>query len=163
MPDEARQKAELTVVLSFFTLLALSGLVLIGVIVNDFACARASHHWPSVDGVVLSESGGGAVRYAYIHKGESYEAERVAFFTGGFSKDLSRTYRPGQSVRVYVDPEKPSAAVIAPGGSSLVFLASALLCGLLVFIGAGGLIRTLMNGAQLEFSSADALEESPAR
>ena len=153
MPEEAVRKAELTVVLMFFALLALTGIVFGGFVVQDFACARASHGWPTADGVILSapESGAGKVRYAYVFAGENHEGRRITYITGRFSRDEAKQYSPGEAVTVHVDPDKPSASVLEPGGASGIFLFGAFLSGLLIFVGAGGMIRTLMNGAGEEF------------
>lgn len=158
MPEEVQRKAELTVVLMVFVALTAVGILLVGLTVRDFARARASFSWPTVSGVVLSDPEWSAEspRYAYVVAGQTHESRRVGFFRPPFSGGDYGRLQPGDPVTLHVDPDNPSVAVIEPGGSGLVFLVLSLIAALFVFIGAGGALRTLMNGGSDEWISGEA-------
>lgn len=160
MPEEVLRKAELTVVLMFFVALAAAGIILIVVTVQDFARARASFSWPAVEAVILSASEGEsqAPRYAYVVDGERHTSRRIGFFRLPFAGRVYDDVAPGMAVTVYVDPEKPSVAVLKPGGSSLIFLLMSLIAAVLVFVGVGGSIRTLMNADDEDWIDGEAFE-----
>jgi hypothetical protein len=160
MPEEVQRKAELTVVLMVFTAFAALGVLLISFTVQDFARARASYMWPTVSGVVLSDPDGAASRprYAYVVDGETYQSRRIGFFQRPFSGRAFAGLAPGQKVKIYVDPEKPSVSVLKPGGSSLVFLFMSMMAAFLIFVGFGGAIRTLMNGGAQDWFEEDGFE-----
>lgn len=117
-----------------------------GYAVNDYARARASAAWPVYEGVVLSKRGrnDSTMRYVYSVDGRSYESKRIRFFSGMLSTDAETLKAgPGERVRVYVDPEKHSFAVLAPGGAGSVFVIASVFAGACVFLGVGGIVRTL--------------------
>jgi hypothetical protein len=146
MPQEGRSKVEFGVALAVFALLAAAGILLASAVVEDFSKARASRDWKPVDGVVLSkdEERASIIRYAYVAGGRGHESRRVRFFSGLLYPAPTASLRPGESVPVYVDPDDPETAVLMPGGSGTLFALAALGAGALVFIGLGGIIRTLM-------------------
>jgi len=120
----------------------LGGGIFFAIGLSAILTASASKGWPSVDGVIVSSevqsdwSSAPAgtpqhrsgtqrvyradVRYAYTVDGQEYEGDRVEF--GGFSSSNAKrayrivgTYRKGQTVAVYYDPNDPSRAVLEPG------------------------------------------------
>jgi hypothetical protein len=156
MPDdEVITKTELSVALAFFLLLALAGIWLGGVAVQDFARARASVSWPESDGVVLSPRENG-FRYAYVANGSSYESGRVRFLTANFLTAKFEKPQPGAPLIVRYNPENGAEAVLIAGGSGGVFALIVGLAGLLLFVGLGGLIRTILIGRALEEDDDDA-------
>jgi len=151
MDDTLKSRSDVSIVLVFFIALTIAGAAAAGYAVNDYARARASAAWPVYDGVVLSARGrGDDMRYVYSVNGRIYEGARRRFFSGLFSRDgESLTAAPGETVRVYVDPENHGFAVLAPGGSGAVFVIASVLAGSCVFLGVGGIVRTLtVAGAQ---------------
>lgn len=150
MPEESITKVELTVALAFFALLTVLGVSLGGYSVQDFARARASMLWPKVEGVVLSDESAAAFRYAYVADGKTHEARRIRFFTAHIAQKKFARPEAGGEVIVRVDPQDSRLSVIQPGGSGAVFALIAAFAGVLVFIGLGGLIRTLLLGRDLE-------------
>lgn len=161
MPEEVQRKAELTIVLLFFVALAGAGIVLIIMTVQDFARARSSFTWPEASAVVLSdpEHNSARPRYVYVVGGETYESRRIGFFRLPIPGGKHAQLAPGDNVTIYVDPDNPSIAVLQPGGSSLVFLLMSLAAAVLVFFGAGGAIRTLMNSGEDDWAADDASYE----
>ena len=146
MDPGLRQRARISVVLVFFTALAILGVVGVGFVVTDYSRARGSVSWAVVDGVVLGHRRGGGdhLRYVYSVNGKPYESTRIRFFTGGLAdRQEVSTYKPGVRVNVYVSPRFPGTSVLQPGGSPFVFLSVFLFCGVCVFLGVGGVVRTL--------------------
>lgn len=144
MDEDAVKNVQVAVVAMFFLLLA--GLGLAGSIftVTDYAKARASRHWPVVDGVILE----GALpdckplRYVYSVDGRMIESQRTRFFTSrGEIDQASIECRPGGEVALYVSPRDPKAAVLVIGASTSVFLGSLFICAISAFVGVGGLVR----------------------
>lgn len=152
MPEEAKLRLEMGLAIALFSALTVLGIVIGGLGVHDFARARASLVWPVSEGVVLSEKAGEpGLRYAYSFNGRNYESRRVRFFTAAFGKAPPiAAQEPGDRVGVSVDPSDPAVAVLAPGGSGVVFAIVAAVAGVLVFVGLGGLIRTIAEAASLE-------------
>lgn len=150
MPEESITKGELTVALAFFALLTVLGVSLGGYAVQDFARARSSMLWPKVEGVVLSDEGAAAFRYAYVADGKTHDARRIRFFTAHVAQKKFERPGPGKKVTVRVDPADAELSVVQPGGSGAVFALFAAFAGVLVFVGLGGLIRTLLLGRDLE-------------
>ena len=145
MEDSLKSRSDISVVLIFFIALTILGVIGAGYAVNDYARARASATWPVYDGVVLSRRGpGAALRYAYSVDGRTYETGRVRFFSGLLSRETAATQAgAGETVKVYVDPDNHAFAVLAPGGGGAVFVAASLITGACVFLGVGGVVRTL--------------------
>jgi hypothetical protein len=107
-----------------------------------FAVARfsmrrlaASTHWPTVPGIVLESavattSNGHrqlyrpVVRYRYEVDGQRYEGSRIGWGAlAGFRKftrarRLLDGYRPGGTIAVYHDPQRPSLAVLQPDAAA---------------------------------------------
>lgn len=151
MPQEAKLRLELGLAVALFSALTVLGVVIGGFGVHDFARARASLVWPVAEGIVLSQAQEApGLRYAYSFNGRTYESTRIRFFTARFSKTPIAEQAPGDSVGVSVNPVEPEVSALAPGGSGLVFAIIALVAGALVFIGLGGLIRTIAEAARLE-------------
>jgi hypothetical protein len=143
MVRDAKVRAEICARTAAFLLLALAGTILGAATVRDFARARASLEWPAVDGVVLSSPENGELRYAYVAAGKTHQSSRARFATAILSS--SAAPKPaGAPIKVRVDPKRPSLSVLEPGGSAAVFAAAATGAGLLVFVGLGGMIRTLL-------------------
>ena len=151
MADRVRQETELTVAMILFIALTITGVAFGGFIVRDFACARASESWSQVEAVVLS-SESDRFRYAYVADGSTHESSRVAFVTTGFSLRPKFEADPGDRVKARADPADASQSVILTGGSGHVFSAYAAPASLCVFIGVGGLIRTLIISREQEKS-----------
>ncbi|MFZ5617747.1 MAG: DUF3592 domain-containing protein [Pseudomonadota bacterium] len=127
-----------------FGAVAASGVVAAYAAVEDYARARASRGWPTVDGVVLSRDGEeDGVRYAWFDGEVSHTGERVRFWTGALYAS-GAVYEPGEQVKVRVSPEDGAVAVIEPGGSAVIFAVALAFGAFLVFIGLAGLIRLTM-------------------
>jgi hypothetical protein len=152
MYGELRVASESLVAFALFGAMLALGLALGGFAVHDFSKARASQTWPAVEGVVLSSPGNnGGLRYAYSVDGQSYAATREAFVSAiSFG---ARPRAPGETVQVYVDPNRPDVSVLSPGGSGLFFFGVAAIAGLLAFFGLGGAIRILSSAVQVETES----------
>lgn len=124
------------------------GAVLVNFAVKDFGRAHASLTWPSTDGVVLGQDIDGdhpkaAIRYAYFVDGHNYQSRRIRFFTARFSGMDMPNYTVGQTVTVFTKPDKPSISVLQQGGSGAVFAVLVLIGWILIFVGLGGVVRTV--------------------
>jgi hypothetical protein len=150
MSDDAKYRAELLLAAGFFVTLAISGVLLAGFGVRDFAFARASLSWPSVEAVMLSAPAGNGVRYVYSVDGRKYESRRARFFTASFGRAAEIDAPPGDVVPVAYDPAHPSRSVLEPGGSGAVFFATVAAGALLTFLGLGGIVRLLSEAAVLD-------------
>lgn len=127
-----------------FGVVAAAGVVAAYAAVEDFARARASLHWPAVEGVVLSrEQGDKSVRYAWFDGSESHTGERVRFWTR-MLQPSGATYEPGSKIKVRVSPDDGALAVLEPGGSAVVFTVVLGFGAFLVFIGLAGIVRLTM-------------------
>lgn len=157
MSAELKSKSDISIVLFFFTALAVFGVAGGGFFVHDYARARASVSWPAVEGIVLSqlEEENARVRYVYSIGGRSYESTRERVFLSSFFAGAGREYRPGESVTVYVNPQENSYAVLQPGGAGAAFILCSLLSGLAVFFGVGGVIWALSRSADENFTLAE--------
>jgi hypothetical protein len=146
MSENPTSGGERTVALAMFAAIAGLGVFLLVFAVKDFARARASFDWVPIEGVVLSkdEANSARIRYAYVAGGHGHEATRVRFLSGLANEAKTSHLRPGEGVAVYVDPNNPEISVLRPGGSGLLFLGAATAAGALVFIGLGGIIRSLI-------------------
>jgi hypothetical protein len=156
MSAELKSKSDISIVLIFFTALAVFGIAGGGFFVHDYARARASVTWPRVDGVVLSQLDNerAHVRYVYSMDGRSYESTRERGFMARFTKNSSKDYRPGEAVVVYVNPEDHAYSVLYPGGAGAAFVFFSLLSGLAVFFGIGGVVWTLSRTSESSFALA---------
>ncbi|MFQ5563083.1 MAG: DUF3592 domain-containing protein [Parvularculaceae bacterium] len=165
MEPSLGKKAEISVVLGVFTAFAIIGVVTVAFAVEDFARARSSLSWTPVEGVILSGGGdenaaSASIRYAYSVDGRTYESQRLRFFTARFSGRMRTDFEAGQIVAVYVSPEDPSVSVLRPGGAGAAFAALVILGAAMVFIGLGGVFRTLTASA-LELIEAEAAYDRP--
>lgn len=159
MEDSLKNRSDVSVVLIFFIALTVFGVIAAGYAVNDYSRARASAAWPVYEGVVLSRRSRGddEMRYVYSVDGRSYEGKRIRFFSGFLSRDDDALRAgPGERVRVYVDPEKHDFAVLAPGGAGVVFVVASIFAGACIFLGVGGIVRTLT------IAGADGVRVEPA-
>ena len=102
--------------------------------------ARASEGWPSVDGTVVearpvSQGSGGkrrdgvAIAYRYTFNEREYSSDRYAVGTPSLpaqssvhAVQLADGYPAGRTIRVFVDPDDPESAVLAPGGTQKAWL-----------------------------------------
>jgi hypothetical protein len=125
-----------------FATMAVAGALLSYAAVEDYARARASVGWPTVDGVILSTLDG-KVRYAWFDGDENHVGERVRFKSAAF-RDSGLVYEPGQIVKARLSPENGSIAVLEPGGSPILFALALGVGAFLVFIGLAGLVRLAM-------------------
>ncbi|MEQ8178835.1 MAG: DUF3592 domain-containing protein [Amphiplicatus sp.] len=151
MPQEAKLRLELGLAVALFSVLTVLGVAIGGFGVHDFARARASLVWPVAEGVVLSQADNApGLRYAYSFNGRTYESTRIRFFTARFSASPIAEQTPGDVVGVSVNPAEPDVSALAPGGSGLVFAFIVLVAGVFVFVGLGGLIRTVAEASRLE-------------
>ena len=156
MAPELKKKSDISIVLIVFTALAVIGVACGGFIVRDYARSRASLAWPVVDGIVLSHLDGEAshLRYVYSFDGRSYESTRTRNFMGWFMNMSTPEYRPGESVVIYVDPDRHDYSVLFPGGSSAAFILLSLLSGASVFFGVGGVVWALSRTRDEALASA---------
>ncbi|MEM8770866.1 MAG: DUF3592 domain-containing protein [Pseudomonadota bacterium] len=149
MEKQLVSRSDVTTVLVLFLIIAVLGFLAAGFFVRDYSRARASHVWPVVEGIVLSRrpEDGGRVRYVYSYRGRTYEAHRERVFSAQFLKAPSQEFTPGAIMDVYVNPADPEFSVLYPGGATAAFVVFSLLSGLVVFIGVGGIVWTLSDGA----------------
>ncbi|MEM9496178.1 MAG: DUF3592 domain-containing protein [Pseudomonadota bacterium] len=150
MQRDLRQRLKISVVLVFFTGLAILGVVSGGLVVTDYARARASGSWQVVEGVMLRARAARPyeqtqpIRYVYSVNGKPFEGARIGFFTGAFAKTPDFSAMPaGARVDVYVSLRDPAFSVLQPGGAGWFFVVSFLASSAAVFIGVGGVVRTL--------------------
>ena len=156
MPPELKTKSDISIVLIFFTALAIFGVAGGGFVVTDYARARSSLSWPAVEGIVLSRLDGETAprRYVYSYDGRSYETTRRRNFMGLFLPAPHAELRPGQPVTVYVNPAEPDYAVLYPGGAGAAFVVLSLLAGCAVFFGVGGVVWALSRASVRQLSFA---------
>jgi hypothetical protein len=126
-----------------FGSVAACGVVAAYAAVEDYARARASLGWPTVEGVVLSNEQGDGVRYAWFDGEASHTGERVRFWTGALHQS-GEVYDPGRRIDVHLSPDDGAVAVVEPGGSAVIFLIALAFGGFLVFLGLAGVIRLTM-------------------
>jgi hypothetical protein len=157
MSEELKSKSDISIVLFFFTALAVLGIAGGGFFVHDYARARSSVSWPAVDGIVLSqlEEEHAKVRYVYSIDGRSYESTRERVFLSRFLNSGRGEYRPGESVTVFVNPQDHTYAVLKPGGAGATFIICSILSGFAVFFGIGGVIWALSRSAESGFALAE--------
>lgn len=157
MSAELKSKSDISIVLFFFTALAVFGVAGGGFFVHDYARARSSVSWPAVDGIVLSQldEARARVRYVYSIDGRSYESTRERVFLASFLSSSPQEYRPGESVTVFVNPQDHAYAILQPGGAGAAFIICSILSGLAVFFGIGGVVWALSRSAGSEFVLAE--------
>lgn len=150
MSPELKTRVELPISLLFFAALAFIGAAGGIFIAQDYARARASLAWPTVEGIVLSRLDGelAPVRYVYSVEGRSFESVRVGGFIALFARHAKRTYEPGEAVLVYVNPEDHAYSVLQPGGPAGVFVLFCVLCGAALFFGGGGLVYSFSKAGE---------------
>ena len=109
-----------------------------------------SLRWTQVDGVIISsevnlqEDGelySPDIAYEYTingskHAGTKVKAYLMRYNWPGPAKRLCERYRTGAAVKVYVDPNNPSNAVLEPGIDSRAFATGMGAGACLVFVGA---------------------------
>ena len=142
--------------ITFFAWVFMAGAAICVGVVKDYANARASYSWPTVEGVVLA-SASDEVAYAYSWDARTYQSSRIRFLTGtGFGAEPTQTWKAGDFLKVYVSPNRPDLAVLEPGGVRAVF-ALFLGCGaIFAFVGGGGLAVSLTpKRREQEFVSPD--------
>ncbi|MEO1240607.1 MAG: DUF3592 domain-containing protein [Pseudomonadota bacterium] len=151
-----KTKSDFSIILIFFGALAVVGVFAGGAIVQDYARARASASWPTVDGIVLSqlESASNRVRYVYSMNGRSHESTRERVFLARFSTMANVDYLPGENVMVFVNPQDHSYSVLYPGGAGVAFVIFSILSGACIFFGIGGIVWTLSQSAGQQFFTA---------
>lgn len=156
MTAELKSKSDISIVLMFFAALGVLGVFSAGFVVHDYARARASASWPSVEGIVLSRLEGdhSRVRYVYSYDGRSYESTRERVFLARFLKPAPPNYLPGETLAVFVNPKNHAYAVLYPGGAGAAFVLFFILSGACVFFGVGGVVWTLSQGAGETFLAA---------
>ena len=118
--------------IAFSSLFVVVGFVVVGFGINSLSNARASVHWPSTEGVVISstvdshrshDSGttySADITYTYIVHQDTLTSTSLKFgeVSTGNSSDARRyvnKYPAGQSVKVYYNEEDPYEAVLEPG------------------------------------------------
>lgn len=155
-----KSKSDFSIVLIFFGALAVIGVFAGGAFVQDYARARSSPSWPSVDGIVLSQldNAPDRVRYVYSMNGRSYESVRERVFLARFLNMARMDYLPGETVTVFVNPQDHSYSVLYPGGAGVAFVVFSILSGACIFFGIGGIVWTLSQSAgQQFFTTAEAI------
>lgn len=139
---ERRRQVEGTAgALVIFGVLIFCGALAAYAAVADYAQARASRDWPTVEGTVLAGDDG--VRYAWFAEGRAQRGERVRYWTAAFAPS-GAVYAPGDKVKVYVSPDDGAVGVLEPGGSPVLFALVLGFGGFLVFIGLAGVVRLAM-------------------
>lgn len=147
MPEEIKTKSDVSIVLFLFMALAVIGLVGGAFVVHDYARARASVSWPTVEGIVLSQIDDkhAPIRYVYSFDGMSYESTRERWLMTRMPKGGAVDYKPGEAVVVYVHPQEHSYSVLYAGGASYLFVLLSVISALSMFFGIGGILWTLTN------------------
>jgi Protein of unknown function (DUF3592) len=156
MRSELKSKSDVSIVLVFFAMLAVTGVASGGFFVQDYARARASASWPSVEGIVLSRLDGARerVRYVYSIAGRSYESTREHVLLARFLNSNAPDYLPGETVTVFIDPMDYSYSVLHPGGAGVAFVLFSILSGACIFFGIGGVVWALSQSAGQGFQIA---------
>ena len=156
MRAELKSKSDISIVLIFFGALAVVGVFAGGFFVQDYARARASASWPSVEGIVLSrlDNAPERVRYVYSMNGRSYESTRERVFLARFLSRSTTSYLPGENLMVFVDPQDHAYSVLNPGGAGVAFVFFSIISGACVFFGIGGIVWALSQTAGQQFLTA---------
>ncbi len=141
---------------TLFAAILAAGVLLAQYSVRDFAKARASVLWPSVEGVVLKQNRWG-VTYAYSWSGRTRQSHKERFLTGFslgeyFKKPSSDANR---FVKVYVSPTNPNEAVLHRGGGRVMFVLVTLFGAGLAFIGGGGVAQCLASTQMRPYQPLD--------
>ena len=128
-----------------FAAILAAGVLLAQYSVRDYAKARASLAWPSVEGVVLDQDRWG-VTYAYSWSGRTRQSSKERFLTGFSLSDVlaPAEQEPARFVKVYVSPANPDEAVLHRGGGRVMFALATLFGAGLAFIGGGGVAQSLV-------------------
>lgn len=156
--DQINDRARSGVVLLFFVMIALVGMAVVHFFVTNYAVARASHNWASVEGIVLSGARrwDQTSRYSYSIDGAVFQSSRRRVVDSPLNLSLSHHGVPGDAVNVFVDPADPSYSVLKPGGS-VIFYAFGITIGIaLTFLGFAGLARSSL-GAFYQAGEMNAL------
>lgn len=156
MRAELKSKSDISIVLIFFGALAVVGVFAGGFFVQDYARARASASWPSVEGIVLSrlDNAPERVRYVYSMNGRSYESTRERVFLARFLSRSTTSYLPGENLMVFVDPQDHAYSVLNPGGAGVAFVFFSIISGACVFFGIGGIVWAFSQTAGQRFLTA---------
>ncbi len=109
-------------VLTGLVLVVLGGYFLIRAI-RSLARAQQSASWPWVEATMARKMGRSNrwdffANYRYVVAGESYRANRVAFYTLHDEiqvKALNEEIREGETARVHYDPDQPGIATLVTG------------------------------------------------
>ncbi len=127
-----------------FGAVASAGILVAYAAVEDYARARASRSWPTVEGVVLSHAReSDIVRYAWFDGEQGHTGERIRFWTRALYPS-GEAYEPGKAVKVRYSPDNGALAVLEPGGSAVIFSVALGFGAFLVFIGLAGIVRLTM-------------------
>jgi hypothetical protein len=122
--------------------------------------AQASLRWPKVPGRIVDSlltqardtdgdvSTVASVTYAYAVGGTPLQGNRVSIGHGN-ARAIVQKYPAGTDVQVFYDPNKPSSAVLEPGGSGLKAL---LVVGVVIILAATvlGVVQTASRGGQTD-------------
>ncbi|MEM6537938.1 MAG: DUF3592 domain-containing protein [Pseudomonadota bacterium] len=143
-PPLSPTPVHITAAAALFGVIALAGIYAAYAAVKDFAFARASGGWPTVEGVILTpKKPDGPSRYAYYFDGVRHEGTRLAFRTRGYIGSPPPE-NAGARAMVYVKPDAPATSVLVPGGSGRRFAVWLLLSGVAVFFGVAGVVRSMI-------------------
>lgn len=151
-----------------FSVFAVIGIAFFFLGIHIWNKAEASRAWPSVEGTVISSevathhsrssssSGshttttyGAEIVYQYSYQGQDHRSNKIGMMSSS-SSDYSlayqtvRRYAPGTLVRVFVNVQDPSEAVLTPGAG----LGEILFVGLgfiFAIIGIGGIVMMLLS------------------
>jgi hypothetical protein len=131
----------------FFILIIISSLFIINPWVRIILKAIASKKWPPTEGVITKSKfkteGDGSeysiwreVEYSYLMKGVEYIGNRISYritfknknwiLESNFSSDYKK-FQEGQKVKVYYNPQNLKEAVLVPGLTIDLILASIML------------------------------------
>lgn len=143
-------------------LIIVVALVVFGLVFGGFGyvklkVSRESAAWPTVEGRVSqarldTTRSDGTTKYAprlsytYAVGGVRYTGHDVSAVTSYTSRaradEVLRRYPSGATVSVHYDPEKPSAAVLEPGGSGSAFFI--MVAGVACFLLAGAVVVSVL-------------------
>jgi len=114
-----------------WSIVAVVALLCLVLAISSAVQAVRAGNWHTVDGEILQSEyalgcgrGGNQpfpdVRYSYRFDGKSYTGSRIALDTehcgwASTAKAVAHKYKPGQSVRVYVHPDKPFMSALMAG------------------------------------------------
>lgn len=135
------------VIVSFF----FAGLIALSVWLGltglwTYKAAALSQIWPATPATIVGTPVDGIMRlrgghYAYIVDGTLYKNRQTRFLVSApaYALEKKRQFIEGETVTIYVHPEKPALSVIDRRSSGIGLTSLLAISALLFFTGAGGL------------------------